>query len=256
MSADLSLFPEINPNIEEIIKQQNSISPEDVATEPVPEIKKNHSEIFLPIKVKNKKLKRDNDENNSVSLTIIEDDEDETPPVASMKPSPATKEVKVEKYPHLAKARQKGLEKRREKALAKKLLKQKAKELKELEKQKRREATKERNRIKARERYRRLKKLKDEEKQQTKAEDVKTFKEVAPKNMSFKTFARYMNQYEGVKKAYETKRQSKIRNSNTSTKTALKKTTIKKPKPPQFHPPNYPLAHLYNPANRTNNDYF
>lgn len=254
--ADLSLFPDINPNIEEVIKQQNAVSPEDVATEPVPEKKKSHREIFVPLKTNKKIATEDNKETNSVSLTVIEDSEDETQGVPAAKTNAGTAPVKG-KYSHLAKARQKGLEKRRQKAAEKRLLKEKAKQLKELEKQKRREATKERNRIKARERYRRLKAEKEAKKAETKVEDEKTFKEIAPKNMSFKQFAKYMNQYERVKNAYETKRKKKLKaKSNTGTRTKPVERKIDKPKPVPFHPSAYPLAHLYNPANQSNPDYF
>ena len=120
-----------------------------------------------------------------------------------------------------------------------------------MEKVKRREATKERNKVKARERYRRIKAEKDSKKEETKTEDVKKFKETAPKNMSFKQFARYMNQYEGVKKAYETKRQENMKKSKTTSKQKIKQTIM-----PTFHPKNYPLAHLYDPSTRQNTNYF
>ena len=257
MDADLSLFPDINPNIDEIVKQQNAIAPEEVATEPLPEKKNTHREIFIPLKMKNKKVNRDNVETNSPTLTIIEEDIETSPPVDATETHSPTQQVKKGKYAHLAKARQKGLEKRRAKAAEKALLKAKAKEVKELEKQKRRDATKERNRLKARERYRRLKAEKDKKKVETKQETTEIFNQVAPKNMSFKQFTKYMNQYETTKLAYEKKRQmaiNKRKQSRTQSKPVQR--TIPKPKPPQFHPTNYPLAHLYNPQNWDNKDYF
>tara|TARA_R110000744_G_C19310654_1_gene556677 strand:- start:510 stop:1283 length:774 start_codon:yes stop_codon:yes gene_type:complete len=256
MSADLSLFPDINPNIEEIIKQQDAIDPDEVATQELPEKRNTHKEIFVPLKTKNKKLKREYQEKKSVSLVVIDSGDESSEEVPDNSPGEqGEKAIPIRKYAHLEKARAKGLVKRREKAEAKRLLKEKNKELKELEKSKRREATKERNRVKARERYRRLKGVKAEAKVEEKQDDLKVFKEVAPKNMSFRQFAKYMNQYEGVKKAYEVKRLARVKKS-AGLKTQPVKTTYT-PKPKKaFHPPNYPLAHLYNPANRNNEDFF
>lgn len=242
--TDLSLFPEINPNIEEIIQREQSASPEDVEIEAKQETKRTHKDYF-----EEKPSLRDNEETNSASLVDLAEEENE---IVGKKDD--KKALKKRRYDHLKSARLKGLEKRRAKAEEKKLAKAEAKKVKELEKAKRREATKERNRTKARERYRRLKSekvVKVEEKRET-------FKKVEPKNMSFKTFARYMNQYEQVKEAYKMEKEKKQRENNIKQKVKFKSKPIPVPRRqrPQYNPPNYPLSHLYNPDNRNNRPFF
>tara|TARA_R110002096_G_C14433342_1_gene710101 strand:- start:60 stop:800 length:741 start_codon:yes stop_codon:yes gene_type:complete len=244
--TDLSLFPEINPNIEEIIQREQSASPDDVEIEANQETKRTHKDYF-----EEKPSLRDNEEMNSTSLVdLAEEDNELVGKVMEKKPS------KKGRYDHLNSARLKGLEKRREKAKEKKLAKIEAKKIKEIEKAKRREATKERNRDKARERYRRLKKEKD-----VKVEEKReTFKKVEPKNMSFKTFARYMNQYEEVKQAYKVEKEKKFKKNNIKQQVKFKSKPVPVPnhirQRPQYNPPNYPLSHLYNPDNRNNKPFF
>ena len=236
--TDLSLFPEINPNIEEIIQRENSASPEDVEIEAKQEKKLTHKDYFE----ENPSL-RDNEETNSASLVDLAEEDDEIVGEKEEK-----KGEKKGRYDHLKSARLKGLEKRRAKAEEKRLAKAEAKKLKEIEKAKRREATKERNRVKARERYRRLKKEKEvkvEEKRQT-------FKKVEPKNMSFKTFARYMNQYEQIKEAYNMEKEKKAKTNKIK---EMPRPVMRRQRP-QYNPPNYPLSHLYNPENRNNRPFF
>jgi len=247
----LDMFPEINPNIDEIIRQQDAIDPEEVAvdTEEVkPKTKEN--DIFLRReRVKGTKSRssngNDNKQNlNSPTLTIIEEDLDtplkknnklvELSDDATIEKSPGTK---TKRYSHLAKARQKGLEKRRANAAAKKELKELKKAEKEEEKRLRREATKERNRAKARDRYRRIKAEKETE---TEPIDIPKPKPQKPKGMSYDTFSKYMDEYQ---------RQNTIKNKKIE-----KPRAIIKPKPvvKPYHPKNYPLAHIYNKTrNRT-----
>tara|TARA_R110000764_G_scaffold53403_1_gene116344 strand:+ start:3613 stop:4305 length:693 start_codon:yes stop_codon:yes gene_type:complete len=216
--ADLSLFPTINPNIEEIIEREASLDGENVIIEEEPQV--GHNEIFT-----NKK---------NIKLEV----------------------KKKGNYSHLAEARKKGAITRQRKAEAKRILKAEAKEIKDEEKRLRREATQERNRVKARERYRKQKAEKDEqtdikesirlrsqakkdeaeriERQSYRRPQHKTVQQPSHpgKGMDFEKFAGYMMRYEGLKREY-----------------AKSKEATRPPpvpiKPPQEFPDNYPLAHIY-----------
>ena len=118
--TDLSLFPEINPNIEEIIQRENSASPEDVEIEAKQEKKLTHKDYFE----ENPSL-RDNEETNSASLVDLAEEDDEIVGEKEEK-----KGEKKGRYDHLKSARLKGLEKRRAKAEEKRLAKAEAKKLK------------------------------------------------------------------------------------------------------------------------------
>ena len=166
--ADLSLFPTINPNIEEIIEREASLDGENVIIEEEPQV--GHNEIFT-----NKK---------NIKLEV----------------------KKKGNYSHLAEARKKGAITRQRKAEAKRILKAEAKEIKDEEKRLRREATQERNRVKARERYRKQKAEKDEQtdikesirlRSQAKKDEAERIE-----RMDFEKFAGYMMRYEGLKREY------------------------------------------------------
>lgn len=228
--ADLSLFPTINPNIEEIIERQESIDGENLVVDEAPE-ELSHNDIF------GKKAKEQN-----VKLEVSQ-------PIDIPKPK------RKGNYSHLAEARKKGAETRRRKAEAKKIAKAEAKAIKDEEKAKRRLATQERNRVKARERYRKEKATKDEQEElkeriRLESQKKKDLQEridkqsyrrpqnrqpvPTPQNtaMSFEKFAGYMMQYEGMKKQFQQQQEANRR-------------VQEPPKPPQEFPDNYPLAHLY-----------
>jgi len=210
--ADLSLFPEINPNIEEIIEREQSIDGDEVIIDQEPEL--GHNDIFT-----NKK--------QNVKMEVA---------------------PKKDKYSHLVEARKKGAITRQKKAEAKRLLKAEAKAIKDEEKRVRREATTERNRVKARERYRREKSKKDEQEEikekirlvshakkekqehQHRQQYGKAPIPPKPEGMNFEKFAGYMMRYEGLKREYA--------------QTQVKSKPIPIP-PPQEFPDNYPLSHLY-----------
>ncbi len=221
------LFPEVNPNINELIEREKAIDGEEVLMTADPaEEKTEQKDIFV---TKNKKTKR------NVKLEVGE------------KP-------KKDKYAHLAAARQKGIETRRRKAAERKAAKEAEKAKKQEERDARREATMERNRQKAKERY-----YKQKEKKQNIPEQI--YKETKPpqnyqkmaqqaqnSGMDFNTFAKYMMKYENMKEAYNKQKSKK--------KVEPKKQPIKTKPIPQFNSTNYPLAHLYNPNMRNTNNYF
>jgi hypothetical protein len=211
--ADLSLFPEINPNIEEIIEREDALDGENVIIEEEKE-PVGHNDIFT----------------NNVKIKV------------------APKKT----YPHLAAARAKGAITRQKKAEAKRLLKAEAKAIKDEEKRLRREATTERNRVKARERYRKEKSKKDEQaeikekirleshakkqQQELQQQRYNPKRQVAPTpqstGMDFEKFAGYMMRYEGLKREYAASQR--------------KSAPVPIPeKAPQEFPDNYPLAHIY-----------
>ena len=214
--SDLRLFPEINPNIEEIIEREQSIDGDEVIIDQEPEL--GHNDIFT-----NKK------QNQNIKIQVA---------------------PKKDKYSHLVEARKKGAITRQKKAEAKRLLKAEAKAVKDEEKRVRREATTERNRVKERERYRREKSKKDEqsnikermrleshakkERQEDQQKAYNPKRQVAPTpqntGMNFEKFAGYMMRYEGLKREYA--------------QTQVKSKPIPIP-PPQEFPDNYPLSHLY-----------
>ena len=249
----LDMFPEINPNIEEIVRQQEAIDPENVAVDITEKPKRTpHTEIFVnkgtkrvkKTKSRNTVMNEEKDEINSPTLTIIEEDLES--PVKELNELSDETQLKKKggttskRYSHIAKAREKGLQKRRANAAKRKELKELKKKEKEEERARRREATKERNRQKARARYQRLKKEKETQNPPKQELAPKIIKK-KPTNMSYETFALYMNQYEKQKAVRQQKK-----------KQVMKQQKPKKPEPPPYHPKNYPLAHLYNiPRNRT-----
>ena len=234
------LFPEINPNVEEIIEMEKKIDPEAVIVEEKTSSNK-HEDIFVSKSKKGEKVKKNVkfkvDENVKLSTT-----------------------EKKDKYAHLAAARQKGIETRRRKAAERKAAKEKLKAEKEEAKRLKREATMQRNRDKAKARYYREKEKKDQKSKSIQQQIIKdtkppqnTYKEMVSthnrqqNNMDFNTFAKYMMKYENMKEAYNKQKQKKIEKK-------VEKKVEKKQQP--YNSNNYPLAHLYNPHLRNQNNYF
>tara|TARA_R100000278_G_scaffold35967_1_gene32373 strand:- start:10 stop:747 length:738 start_codon:yes stop_codon:yes gene_type:complete len=218
------LFPEVNPNINEVIEREKALDQEEVIIDDkLEEEKTEQKDIFVTSK-KSKPKK-------NVKLEVGE---------------------KKDKYAHLAAARQKGIETRRRKAAERKALKEAEKKKKEEERQARREATMERNRQKAKERYYKQKQSKEKipEKIYKETKPPQNYEKMAQHAqqpaMDFNTFAKYMMKYENMKEAYNKQKSKKV----------VEKREPKKTKPiQQFNPPNYPLAHLYNPNMRNTNNY-
>lgn len=230
------LFPEINPNVEELVQKDNALDGENVIVESV-EQKTEVKDMF--VNKKNKIIKK------NIKFQI-KDDGEKNVEIKKDK----NVEIKKDKYSHLKAARQKGIETRRKKAAERKALK----EAEKLEKQKlrdeRKKATMERNRQKARERY-----YKEKEKKKTIPQkiindtEIRGINKVMQKtdnNMDFNTFAKYMMKYENMKEAY----------NKQKTKTIQKKVEQKVEKKKSYHSANYPLAHLYNPQFRNTDEYF
>ena len=242
------LFPEIDPNINETLERQKAIDGENVIVEDKLEHidkKSTQKDMFLKKRISKKES---GEKNVKFEVDEIEKNEKITSP-------------KKDKYAHLAKARQKGIETRRRKAEERRLKKAEEKAKKEEARRLKREATMERNRQKAKERYYKQKAQKKTDKQEvmehivsdTKPKGTKQMMKMAQNaNMDFNTFAKYMMKYEQMKEAYnDHKKKKKEEKSKKAEKEALKT----KPSP-SFNSPNYPLAHLYNPSFRNTNQYF
>ena len=230
-----NLFPEINPNIDEIIEKEDMINGDEVVKDDDMDYsapKSSHKDIFMSGK-KNVKLNI-----KEPTDTITESDVE--------KPKP-----KKDRYAHLAKARQKGIETRRRKAEERRKAKEEAKLKKQQEREARKKATAERNRASARERYYKQKEAKqnvaekilEDSKVEAEKEKIKTMKKTKQlpvnNNMDFNTFARYMMKYEQMKDAY----------NKQKTKKSKPIPIKKKEEEPTYHPPNYPLS-MYAPTNR------
>lgn len=235
------LFPEINPNVEELIERESAIDSENVIVETTMQEKTEEKDMFM--KKKNKKVVfKDEVGEKNVKIKVADKLSE-------------TKNVKKDKYAHLAAARQKGIETRRRKAAEKRAAKEAEKAKKAEEKAARKKATMERNRQKARERY-----YKEKEKKQNQQKNIpqKIYEETKPRGMiqkihaqqkpsgmDFNTFAKYMMKYENMKEAYNKQKQKKIQK---------KVEKVVEKKQPSYHSNNYPLAHLYNP-NFRNKEY-
>lgn len=232
-----NLFPEINPNIDEIVEKENMIDGEEVVKDDDMDYsapKSTHKDIFMSGK-KQQNVKLSVKEPTD---TIVESD------VEPEKPK------KKDRYAHLAKARQKGIETRRRKAEEKRKAKEAEKLKKKEEREARRKATMERNRENARQRYYKQKAEKKnvaekivEDTKLTPTQRATRNPDVKNNNMDFNTFARYMMKYEQMKDAYNKQKQQKQQKTKPI---EIKK---KEPEKPSYHPPNYPLAHLA-PHNR------
>ncbi len=132
------LFPEVNPNIDEIIEREKAVDPNNVIVDEKLgtdlQLKERTTEKDMFVKKKKVQFKDDGEQRQikNVKMEV---------------------EEKPKKYSHLAAARQKGIETRRRKAAEKKALKEAEKAKKAEERAVRKAATMERNREKARERY-------------------------------------------------------------------------------------------------------
>ena len=132
MDADTAkLFPEVNPNIDEIIEREKAVDPNNVIVDEKlgTDLQLKERTTEKDMFVKKKKVQFKDTGKKNVKMEV---------------------EEKPKKYSHLAAARQKGIETRRRKAAEKKALKEAEKAKKAEERAERKAATMERNRQKAR----------------------------------------------------------------------------------------------------------
>jgi hypothetical protein len=232
--SSLELFPEINPNLDEVAEEGENLKVE------IEEKQVLKQKDIFDMKYNKKELKQ----SRSVQETKVDEfkDQDKQSQPVEDPPGQVGKSASS-KYSHLKAARAKGIITRQEKARIRREQKAEAKRLKDIEKQERRDATKERNRVKARERYRRLKAEKDDNKV-SEPIDIPRKPQYIPnkeRDMSFKQFSNYMMRYEEMKGHYKNYKNRKIQN----TKEKVKNEKILKQKPKKEFPDNYPLSHLY-----------
>ena len=214
------LFCAVNPNIDELVEEQNEIidGEEDMnyIQEPV-KGKTTEKSIFDPLPLK----REDKD------IVKVGD-----------------KEVKVFKKPSMS---------REQKRLEKEAKKEEERLQKEKERAERREATAQRNRERARARYYKNKEIMDKVKTEIPEKIVKDtsvpsrFPKKEPA-MDFNTFAEYMLKYENMKLSYQ-------ENENKKKRLEKEKEQKQQPQPQQqsYHPANYPLANVYDPRRRYSN---
>lgn len=239
-----SMFPKPVENVNEVIAKEDCIDGDNVSQEKVvEELKVNpikESDIFMQPKKKKQNI-----------VLKVDDGEKNT-----KKKKTGTKK---DRYAHLAAARAKGAETRKKKAAERKAKKEAEKLEKQRLKDERKKASMERNRQRARDRYYREKQEKEKivknGKLQAKSTPINIPKKptppVKPAGMDFNTFAEYMLKYENMKKRYK----AAVDLQTIQKKEAAAKAAAEKKKQ-EYHPPNYPLAHLYNPANRKNTTFF
>lgn len=242
-----NMFPKPVENVKEVIAKENCIDGENVSQEKVAENLKiepmKESDIFMQPKKKK-------EENIVLKVESGEKEEKEI----------QTKKPKTKRYAHLAAARKKGAETRARKAAERKALKEQQKEEKQKLKEERKKESMERNRQRARDRYYKEKEEKERKEKEkilkdgklqatTKPIDIPTKHEQIMKQqpMDFDTFANYMLKYENMKNNY-------IKKSEDDRLKKISQERERKAK--EYHPPNYPLAHLYNPSNRRNERFF
>lgn len=231
------LFVEINPNIDQLAKEQEQmkgeVQNEVVSEKELENLPAKEEEIFDEPPMEKPKLKRQRA--NKVKFEV--EDLPMTPPTTPVEaPKKSLTPVQLERE-------------------ERKRLREAEAKAKALAKEEKRKEGQERNRQRARERYRRI----AEEKKQKKAEEEKQIrKDIVKDNtkptrmptkepqMDFGTFASYMMKYEDLKLQYAKQQEQKKQ---------LEEASKPKPKPVEksYHPSKYPLQNLYDPRKRYNN---
>lgn len=267
-----NLFLEINPNIDEIAKEQEEMN-EDASLEEKKSVSKqekyNHDDVFETEQSKPRRRGRPKVSSQGVKTPSKSKSKSTQPPVPSTQehknqeqdPSPQVESVSLENEIIQPKKEEVSLPMtyREKKKLERQKLKEEEKERKRIEKEKHREIMKEKNRQKARERYYKIKAEKDAKKEQDKKEIPKQIVEETKKNlnsfqkqdlntklrsnndMDFATFTNYMLKYEELKSKFNKQRKEEEE----------EKKQREKPKSP--FPDNYPVHLLYgNRKNRRN----
>ena len=233
-----SMFPKPVDNVEEVINKESCIDGEAVSEEKIIESLKvnpiSKNDIFMKPKKRKENI-----------VLKVEDGE-----------------KKKDRYAHLAEARKKGAETRRLRAIDRKAKKDEEKEEKQRKKEEKKKASVERNRQRARDRYYGKKAEKETNSKILTKEGTLNVKSKpiniprmpesrqTAKEMDFNTFASHMLKYENMKQRYFNEAQKRKQDT-------IKQQRIQEiKKPPEYHPKNYPLSNIYNPANRKNTSFF
>ena len=255
-SATANLFLEINPNIDEIAKEQEELKVDSDLQHKQSVIKRDkysHEDVFnevTPSSIKKPKSKPNPKKQIPIPMPaqineVVSSIPEELEETACVKPEP---------LPMLYRDRKK---------LERQKLKQEEKDRKKIEKDKHREIMKEKNRTKARERYYRLR----EEKTQVKEESAKQIpqkivEETKSKlnsfqrrdlntkinksnDIDFATFTNYMLKYEDLKHKFNQQRKQED--------DLKKKETCKPQQRESPFPVNYPIHLLYGNKKKRNN---
>jgi hypothetical protein len=250
-----NLFLEINPNIDEIAKEQEEMNEEaslDHKQSVTKQEKYDHEDVFeegvkgeeFPLPVKRSRGRPRVSKPKSTQPPVLQE---ESVSLENEIIQPKQEEVSLP------------MTYREKKKLERQKLKEEEKERKRIEKEKHREIMKEKNRQKARERYYKIKAEKDAKKEQDQKEIPKQIVEESKKNlnsfqkrdlntklnsnndMDFVTFTNYMLKYEELKSKFNKQKQQEEE----------EKKQREKQKSP--FPDNYPVHLLYgNRKNRRN----
>lgn len=281
-----NLFLEINPDIDEIVKEDVELN-EDADVEEIQEVVKaekyTHNEVFEdepPPKPKKKVIRKTDKKKVKIHPTPLPPPRPLTPkkpptdtPPFKPKSSKEAKAIIEEEFvigepleKVSPKASQGGktplpptYRERKKLETAKRKAEEKAK--KEEEKAKHREMMKEKNRQKARDRYYRLKAQKEEEKKEipkkiveTQNEKLNSFQKRELNNklnksndMDFTTFTNYMLKYEELKSKFNKQKEEEERE---------KRKKEQEHKPVNPFPDNYPSLLIYGNKRKKNNMFF
>lgn len=244
-----NLFLEINPNIDEIAKEEEEMN-EDAELEEkemvISEEKNKHEDVFEDTKpvVKKKKVIRKKVEKK------VRFEEPEPEPEHEPEPEPTVEESQGDDTLPMTYRQKKKLETAKRKA--------DEKEAKRIAKEKHREEMKEKNRAKARERYWKQKQVKDKQKKEQAIEVPKKIvqetksqlnglqkKEVDKKvnnNLDFATFSSYMMKYEEMKHHISKQKEEELKQKQREKQ---EQQQAQSQASHSFYPANYPVHLLY-----------
>ena len=267
-----NLFLEVNPNIDEIIKEEQELDEDTTIEEKqdvLPRQRYSHQDVLCdgvspPNEEKKKKKKRVQKGRPLKKEVTFEEPNSPVPSPPSPKPEimhKSDEEEPLEKVSPKATHGEATLSYREQKKLDTKKRKEEEKQLKEEVRLKRKKETQERNRQKARERYWTQKEEKDKVKKEVEIETPKKIVEKTTEklnnlqrneiqnkvnnNMDFAQFSSYMLQYEQMKQHFKTEQEQEHQ----------KKQREKQPEEPKINN-NYPYHLLYGRKRNKSNMFY
>jgi len=253
------LFLEINPNIDEIAKEQQDLNVEATVQEKkvmVKQEKYGHEDVFESEQPKRKGRGRPKMSKPSPKPTVENTTQEQTH-------IPQQKEAEEQQQPlenEIIEEQALPMTYREKKKLERQKIKEEEKERKRIEKEKHREIMKEKNRQKARERYHRLReekqqKIQEEEKAIPKQIVEETKKNLnsfqkrdlntklnSPNDMDFATFTNYMLKYEDLKTKFYKQKEEEERQKQQQQQSPF--------------PDNYPVSLIYGNRKKKRNNIF
>jgi len=256
------LFLDINPNIDEIAKEQQDLNVEATVQEKkvtVKQEKYGHEDVFESEQPKRKGRGRPKKSEQSPMPTVETTKQEQThiPQEKEVEEQPQPLQNEIIEEPALP------MTYREKKKIERQKIKAEEKERKRIEKEKHREIMKEKNRQKARERYHRIR---EEKKQKTQEEEKVIPKQIveetkknlnsfqkrdlntklnSPNDMDFATFTNYMLKYEDLKTKFHKQKQEEEK---------LQQQQQQQQRSP--FPDNYPVSLIYGNRKKRRNNIF